>query len=159
MSRWLGGPAVVAAAAGLLLAAGLYLRAASLLDRELEKRDFLGREVAKLDVEIAEVKELKPMIASFLARKAVIEVLNRDRGQGVQLLNELARRRPDGIRLVAITYVGRRATVQGLAASDQALQGFISAVAASPALQAPEEVARKGSEFSFRIAFRKEPGA
>jgi Tfp pilus assembly protein PilN len=154
MKRWLGWPAVVAAIAAAFVAAAFHLHLQSSLQRLTEKRDFVRREIAGLELEIGEMKQLRPMIAEFLARKAVIESLQRDRGAGVLLLNELARLRPDGIRLVSITFSQGRGRVEGVAASEQALRKFTSALTASSVLQAPEGLVSRGRDFSFQVALR-----
>jgi type IV pilus assembly protein PilN len=151
MKRWLGWPAVVAAIAAVVTLAALHVMEAV---RHAKHRDFLGGEIAKLDAEIGEVRALWPMIGDYLARQHVLETLERDRGQGLRLLNEVTRQRPEGVRFVSVAFSGGRLRVEGVAASEQALRRFTSAVAASSVLQAPEGLATRGVDFSFQTALR-----
>jgi type IV pilus assembly protein PilN len=64
-----------------------------------QRNDFLKKENAKLDQEIEEIQKLKEETDRLLARKAVIERLQGDRSEPVILLDQLARRVPDGVYL------------------------------------------------------------
>ena len=123
------------------------------------QQDFLRDEIVKLDAELGEVKDLPSVVGEFLSRKSVIETLERDRNQGLRLLNEVTLRRPEGVRFVSVTFARGRLTVEGVAASETALRNFTSAVAASSLLQAPEGLVTRGLDFSFQTALRavKEP--
>jgi type IV pilus assembly protein PilN len=159
MKRWLGWPSIVAAILAAIFASAIYLQASSRRDREREKQDYLRREIAKLDIEIEEIKQLRPMIAEVLSRKQISEALGRDRPEAVQLLNELTRWRPDGVRFVSVRFIGRRGRVEGVAASEQVLRDFISAIAASAVLEAPQALTTQGRGFSFEVAVRRVGGA
>jgi type IV pilus assembly protein PilN len=159
MKRWLGWPSIVAAILAAIFASAIYLQASSRRDRERERQDYLRREIAKLDIEIEEIKQLRPMIAEVLSRKTISEALGRDRPEAVQLLNELTRRRPEGVRFVSVRFGGRRAWVEGVAASEQVLRDFISAIAVSAVLEAPQALTMQGREFSFEVAVRRAGGA
>jgi type IV pilus assembly protein PilN len=154
MRRWFGWPSVVAAVTAVAVAGAILVQLGSERAWEIEKRAYLQGEIAKVDLQIAELKEFRPMVMAVLARKHVIETLQRDRGQGVRLLGELARLRPQGVRLVSISLAGGRGRVEGVAESQQALRSFAFALAASSVLQEPQELESRGREFSFRIAFR-----
>ncbi|MDE2583880.1 MAG: fimbrial protein, partial [Betaproteobacteria bacterium] len=54
-----------------------------------EKNDFLKKEIAVLDKQLEEIKRLKEQTQALLARKQVIESLQRDRAEAVRLLSEL----------------------------------------------------------------------
>lgn len=152
MRRWFGWPSVVAAIMAVVIIATLVV-----LHRTTDyspQLDYLRNELAKLDVDIDEVKDFRPMIGELLARKNIIETIERDRGHGLRLLNEVTRQRPEGVRLVSITFARGRLTVEGVAASEQALRNFTSTVAASSVLQPPEGLVTKGRGFSFRTALR-----
>ena len=152
MRRWFGWPSAVAA----IMAAGLIATLMTLhfMTDYSPQRDYLRSEIAKLDKEIEEVAWLRGEIGEFLARKQIIETLDLDRGLGLRLVNEVTRNRPEGVRFVSLTFARERLTVEGVAASEQALRRFTSAVAASPALQAPEALVTKGQGFSFQTGLR-----
>jgi type IV pilus assembly protein PilN len=67
-----------------------------------DRNRFLKGEIAKLDKEIDEIKDVKDKIAALLARKQVIETLQTDRVQTVYLLDELVRQMPEGVFLKSV---------------------------------------------------------
>lgn len=82
-----------------------------------ERNDFLKKENAKLDKEIEEIKKLKEETDRLLARKQVIEKLQGDRSEPVILLDQLARRVPDGVYLKSVKQEGGKISISGLAQS------------------------------------------
>lgn len=162
MKAWLGRPAAFAAIAAAILAAApivaTHVHQFLVPGTYLEQQDYLRREIARLDVEIREVKDLRAMEAKFLARSNVIEFLHGERRKATQVLNELARQRPKGIRFVSVGFAHGRVKVVGVADSEDALRAFTSAVAASAVLQAPQDLATRGSEFAFVTSVRRAKG-
>lgn len=82
-----------------------------------ERNDFLKKENAKLDKEIEEIGKLKEETDRLLARKQVIEKLQGDRSEPVILLDQLARKVPDGVYLKGIKQEGGKVTINGYAQS------------------------------------------
>ena len=78
-----------------VLAGVIWFLGFSLISTEISaqtaKNDFLKREVASLEKEIAEIKKLKEQTDSLLARKRVIEALQANRTETVHQFNEIAR--------------------------------------------------------------------
>lgn len=95
---------------------------------------YLKQEVAKLDKEIDEVRNLKDVTAALLARKQVIEVLRKDRTVHVRLLDLLVRERPEGLYLNSITQQGGRINITGHAASYAGVSRFLGKLDQSPLL-------------------------
>jgi type IV pilus assembly protein PilN len=86
-----------------VLAAVIWFLGFSMINRETnvqnEKNEFLKREIASLDKEIAEIKKIQEQTNALLARKRVIEALQANRTETVHLFNELAKQVPEGIYL------------------------------------------------------------
>lgn len=82
---------------------------------QLNRNTRLEQAIAKLDVEIADISELKSQINNVLERKQIVENLQTNRSQAVVVLDELARQLPDGLFLKNIKQVGDVITLQGVA--------------------------------------------
>lgn len=128
-----GGTAVV----GLLLVGAMHTFYQRQIDVQTDRNVFLKGEIAKLDQEIAEIDSLKAEIAALLARKQVIETLQRDRAQTVHLLDELVRQMPEGVYLKSIVQKGLRVDIGGYAQSNARVSTLMRNVDSSPWLERP----------------------
>ena len=77
------------------------------------RNDFLKKEIAVLDKQLDEIKRLKEQTQALLARKQIIESLQRDRAEAVRLLNELVKQMPEGIYIRSIKQEGTRIAMSG----------------------------------------------
>ena len=136
-----GGTAVV----GLLLVGAMHTFYQRQLDAQTDRNSFLKAEIAKLDQEIAEIDSLKAEIAALLARKQVIETLQRDRAQTVHLLDELVRQMPEGVYLSQLTQKGLRVDITGYAQSNARVSTLMRNIDSSPWLEKPVLVEVKAS--------------
>jgi type IV pilus assembly protein PilN len=128
-----GGTAFV----GLLLIGAMHTFYQRQIDTQTDRNGFLKGEIAKLDQEIAEIDSLKAEIAALLARKNVIETLQRDRAQTVRLLDELVRQMPEGVYLRGLTQRGLRVDIAGYAQSNARVSTLMRNIDASPWLEKP----------------------
>ena len=128
-----GGTAVV----GLLLVGAMHTFYQRQIDVQSDRNGFLKGEIAKLDQEIAEIDSLKSEIAALLARKNVIETLQRDRAQTVRLLDELVRQMPEGVYLRGLTQRGLRIDIAGYAQSNARVSTLMRNIDSSPWLEKP----------------------
>ena len=90
------------AALGIAIVAAGWLFYSNSISRQEDRNRFMKAEIAKLDKEIDEIKEVKDKIQALLARKQVIETLQTDRVQTVYLLDELVRQMPEGVFLKSV---------------------------------------------------------
>ena len=126
---------------------------------------FLQTEIASLDREIAEIRNLRQQIEDLLARKQVIESLQSNRAETVHLLNELVHRMPEGVRLNSIRQSGSLVTLVGYAQSNARVSHLMRNLDASPYLGDPGLVEvkstvvnnRRLSEFTLNIRIQR-PG-
>lgn len=82
---------------------------------QLDRNTRLEQGIAQLDIEIADITELKGQINNVLERKQIVENLQSNRSQAVIVLDELARQLPEGLFLKSIKQVGNVITLQGVA--------------------------------------------
>ena len=82
---------------------------------QLERNARLEQAIAQLDIEIADISELRGQINNVLERKQIVENLQTNRSQAVVVLDELARQLPEGLFLKSIKQVGDVITLQGVA--------------------------------------------
>jgi len=126
---------VVVAVVGIALAALVHGVIAGYVAAQNDRNEFLKRENAKLDKEIAEIRKLKDEITALLARKQIIETLQNDRSRAVQLLETLVRRTPDGVYLKTIKQKGLRVNVTGYAQSNARVSAFMRNLQGSEVLE------------------------
>jgi len=159
--------AVMVAVAGIALAALVHGVIAGYVAVQNDRNDFLKKENAKLDKEIAEIKKLKDEIAALLARKQIIETLQNDRSRAVNLLETLVRRTPDGVYIKSLTQKGLRVNVTGYAQSNARVSAFMRNLQGSEVLEnsatSPQLVEIKASNVNnkrlseFNLSFSMKP--
>ena len=128
-----------------------------------DRNKFMKAEIAKVDKEIDEIKEVKDKIAALLARKAVIETLQTDRVQTVHLLDELVRQMPEGVFLKSVKQQGAGIDLVGYAQSNARVSTLMRNIESSPWLANPNLVEIKAtnlgkmriSEFNLKLQLKK----
>ena len=127
------------------------------------RNTFMKSEIAKLDKEIDEIKEVKEKINALLARKQVIETLQTDRVQTVYLLDELVRQMPEGVFLKSVKQKGPGIELIGYAQSNARVSTLMRNIESSPWLANPNLVEIKAatlgkmriSEFNLKLALKR----
>jgi len=158
----LGGVAVL----GLVSVLLVHTVISGLQDVQAGRNKYLVDETAKLDKEIAEIKQLKEQTQSLLARKKVVELLQGNRTQVVHLLDQLVRQLPEGIYLKHVKQTGDAINLQGYAQSSARVSTLMRNLEASPWLKSPELIEIKAvtvngvraNEFSLNLKLTA-PGA
>lgn len=102
------------------------------------RNNFLKKEIAALDKEIEQIKRLQEQSQALLARKQVIESLQRDRAEAVLLLSELAKQVPEGVSLRSLKQDGAKITLTGYAQSNARVSTLMRNIDASPWMEKPE---------------------
>jgi type IV pilus assembly protein PilN len=113
------------------------------IDEQNRKNAFLKQEIAALDKDLGEIKRLKEQTQALLARKQVIENLQRDRGETVYLLSELVSQVPEGIYLKSLKQDGLKVTVTGYAQSNARVSALMRNLEGSPWLEKPSLIETK----------------
>ena len=127
------------------------------------KNDFLKKEIVALDKQIDQIKRLKEQTQALLARKQIIEALQRDRAEAVLLLSELVKQMPEGVYIRSMKQTGARIALIGYAQSNARVSTLMRNIEASPWLEKPQLVEikavtvdkRRLSEFSLNAAVKR----
>ena len=121
--------------------------------------DFLKAEIAVLDKQLAEIKLLKEKTQALLARKQVIEDLQRDRSETVYLMSELVKQVPEGVYLKSLKQDGAKVNITGYAQSNARVSALMRNLEASPWLENPQLIevksvvlnGRRSNEFAMNF--------
>lgn len=107
------------------------------IESQIERNDRLTMAIAKLDKEIADIKDLKNQISAMLERKQVVENLQINRSQAVIVLDEISRQLPDGMFLKSIKQTGDLITIEGVADTNARVATLVRNFDSSARLSAP----------------------
>jgi type IV pilus assembly protein PilN len=77
------------------------------------RNQFLEQEIAKLDVQIGEIKKIREQTQALLERKQVVETLQANRTEVVHLVDQMIRLLPDGLYLKSFRQSGDVITISG----------------------------------------------
>ena len=151
------------AALGIVIVAAVWFVYQQRIGAQDDRNKFMKSEIAKLDKEIDEIKEVKDKIAALLARKQVIETLQADRVQTVYLLDELVRQMPEGVFLKSVKQRGAGVELVGYAQSNARVSTLMRNIESSPWLSNPKLVEIKAatlgkmriSEFNLKLALKR----
>jgi type IV pilus assembly protein PilN len=151
------------AALGLVIVGAVWLFYSGRISNQEDRNRFLKTEIAKLDKEIDEIREVKDKIQALLARKQVIETLQTDRVQTVYLLDELVRQMPEGVFLKSVKQRGPSVDLVGYAQSNARVSTLMRNIESSPWLSNPNLIEIKAvnlgkmriSEFNMKLALKR----
>jgi len=129
------------------------------------KNDFLKKEIAVLDKQIDQIKRLKEQTQALLARKQIIESLQRDRAEAVRLLSEMVKQMPEGVYVRSIKQDGVKISLNGYAQSNARVSTLMRNIEASPWLEKPQLVEikaimvdkRRLNEFNMNASLKRAP--
>ena len=96
-----------------------------LIRNQEARNDFLEREIAKLDQQIREIRDLEEQRASLLERKEIIEQLQKNRTLVVHLFDQLARTLPEGVVMTRIQHQDQQVTIEGRAQSNARVSSYM----------------------------------
>lgn len=125
----------VVAALAIIFLGWTYLSAKK--QTQLERNTRLEQAIAKLDIEIADIVELKNQINNVLERKRIVENLQTNRSQAVVVLDELARQLPEGLYLTNIRQTDHVITMQGVADTNARVATLVRNLESSAWLEQP----------------------
>lgn len=115
----------MAALAGVLLSAFIWLYYSAQIDGQNERNAYLQGEITKVETQIGEIDKLDKQKARLLARKKVIEELQANRSQMVHLFDSLVRTIPDGVSLTSLKQEGDLLTLEGRAQSNARVSTYM----------------------------------
>lgn len=109
----------------------------SSVESQASRNQRLEDAIAKLDKEIEAIRELKAKIGEVLERKQVVENLQTNRAQAVVLLDELARKLPEGVYIKSIKQAGNLITLEGVADTNARVATLVRNFSSSEAMESP----------------------
>ncbi|NIO39600.1 MAG: pilus assembly protein PilN [Burkholderiales bacterium] len=95
-----------------------HLHVTQLIDDQNRRNQFLKQEIAKVEKEIQEIRELKKQRQALISRMNVIYQLQGDRTQIVHVFDDLVRKLPEGVYFSNMKQSGKNFTLQGVAQSN-----------------------------------------
>ncbi len=136
--RQFNGMLGLAAVAGLVLGALVYLYYSGQVTGQNQRNELLRQEIAAVELKIKEIEELDKRKESLLARKRVIEELQGKRYEMVGLFTELAKTIADGAQITTIRQSGPDLVIQGRAQSNARVSSYMRNIMASPVVSDPD---------------------
>ncbi|MDR2613954.1 MAG: PilN domain-containing protein [Candidatus Accumulibacter sp.] len=148
---------------GFLIVFMVYTVIDGYVEAQGARNDYIKKEIAALDKQIDQIKQLKVQAEALLSRKQIIESLQQDRAEAVHLLNELTKQVPEGVYLRSLKQQGTKITMLGYAQSSARVSTLMRNIEASPWLGTPEllEVRainldnRRLSDFSMNAVIKR----
>ncbi len=122
---------------GLLVVWGVHDMIAEKIEYQNSRNQYLNEQIAILDKEIAEIREIKNQTQELLTRKQIVETLQNSRSEVVHLLDQLVRLLPDGVYLQSIKQEGHNITLVGYAQSNAWVSTLMRNLESSPWLESP----------------------
>lgn len=101
------------------------------IENQEDRNRYLETEIRKLDRQIERIAELEETRDRLLARKEVIERLQKDRTLMVHLFDQLVRTVPSGIRLTSVQQQGNELTINGMTQSNARVSTYLRNLEAS----------------------------
>lgn len=103
----------VAVAAGVIIVLLGHLLIDARQSAQEARNAFLEQEIAKLDIQIGEIKKIREQTQALLERKQIVETLQANRTEVVHLVDQMIRLLPDGLYLKAFKQEGDIVTISG----------------------------------------------
>jgi type IV pilus assembly protein PilN len=158
--------AVLAGLAGFLGIAvvwGVNEMIAGEIEYQNGRNQYLNSQIAILDKEILEIREIKTQTQELLSRKQVVETLQNSRSEVVHLMDQLVRLLPDGVYLQSIKQEDHDITLVGYAQSNGWVSTLMRNLESSPWLMSPLLIEIKAitvnnarqNEFNMKIKLKR----
>ncbi len=122
---------------GLLVIWGVNTYMQGVIDYQNSRNQRLKQEIATLDEQIKEIKNLRLKKERLLLRMAAIEDLQKTRPEVVHLFDEMVKVTPEGVYLTELTQTGRNLLIKGIAESSTRVSALMRNIDASPWLANP----------------------
>lgn len=150
---------------GVLIVWGVHEDALDKTQYQNKRNQYLQNEIAALDKQLAEIKSIKEKVQELLARKSVVESLQGNSVKVVHMLDQVARRVPDGIYLKSLKQTDKHLHLAGYAQSNAWVSTLMRNLDASPWLESPLLIEIKAAtvngtrlnEFDLNIRLSESP--
>jgi type IV pilus assembly protein PilN len=154
---------VAVAAAAILFVSWSYIH--NKIQTQQSRNQRLQDEMVRLDKEIAIIASLKEQIKHVLERKQIVEGLQSDRNQAVLILDELARKLPEGVFLKSVKQLQDEIELKGVADTNARIATLVHSLSESAIMHNPNLVEIKANtnalgikeyEFVLRVSLQLE---
>jgi type IV pilus assembly protein PilN len=123
--------------ATVLIFAGIHFYVANEQDYQEQRNKILQNEIALLDKQIIDIKNIDEQKMGLINKITIIHNLQRSRPEIVRLFSEIPHIVPDGLYITKMTRTGRNLVFEGKAQSNALVSAFMSGIDDSPWLQTP----------------------
>ena len=123
--REFGMMALAAVLVSAAVCGGVYLFVDGMITYQEQRNAYLKSEIAVVDRQIKEIKDLERTKANLIARMNVIQELQSSRPESVHLLDELVRTLPEGVFLKSFTQRGKGLSMVGVAQSNARVSDYM----------------------------------
>lgn len=154
---------VAIATAAILFVSWSYIH--NKIQTQQARNQRLQDEMVRLDKEIAVIASLKEQIKHVLERKQIVEGLQSDRNQAVLILDELARKLPEGVFLKSVKQLQDEIELKGIADTNARIATLVHNLSESAIMHSPNLVEIKANtnalgikeyEFVLRVSLQRE---
>lgn len=130
-----------AISAGVVLLAWSWFNGA--IEYQNQRNQFLEDEIAKIDRQIQEIRELEKTRDNLITRMRIIEQLQQSRAQIVHYFDQVVETLPNGVYLTSLKQNGDTTTVNGVAESNGRVSTYMVNLDDSPWFDDPRLVVIK----------------
>lgn len=135
------------------------------IESQNSRNQLLKVEIAKLDKQVAEIRELKARRQDLLDRMQVIQELQGNRPEIVKIYDEFVRAVPDGVYFTQMIRKGSQISLVGFAESNNRVSALMRRLDASYKFSEPnltkvqdnDVLGEDGSQFEMRVKIIKAP--
>ena len=131
---------------GLLTVGIVHIMITGQIEHQESRNEYMTNQIAILDKQIDEIKQIRAQTQALLARKKVVETLQDNRSDVVHLLDQLVRLLPDGVYLRSIKQTNQTINLTGYAQSNARVSTLMRKLESSPWLGLPSLVEIKASK-------------
>lgn len=135
----------VAVAAGVFIVVAGHLVIDARQSAQEARNAFLEQEIAKLDIQIGEIKKIREQTQALLERKQIVETLQANRTEVVHLVDQMIRLLPDGLYLKSFRQVGDTVTISGYTQSSARVSTLMRSLDDSEWFEAPSLIEIKAA--------------
>ena len=138
----------IAVAAGVLTVVLGHSVIAARQSAQEARNAYLEQEIAKLDVQISQIKKIREQTQALLERKQVVETLQSNRTEVVHLFDQMIRLLPDGLYLKSFKQVGDVVTISGYTQSSARVSTLMRNLDSSPFFESSRLIEIKAATVS-----------
>jgi len=131
---------------GILTVGMVHLMITGEIEHQESRNTYMTKQIAVLDKQIDEIKQIRAQTRVLLARKQAVETLQGNRSDVVHILDQIVRLLPDGIYLQSIKQTNQVINLAGYARSNARVSTLMRELESSPWLGSPSLIEIKASK-------------